>query len=86
MFAGGVSRGISLVIFWNEKLFSNLKKRLRLFFDEIDFVDAEDVDWRQELERVDEDRNKIVKLSSAKMPAQISVRSSLVIVESPGIL
>jgi reverse gyrase len=83
MFAGGVSRGISLVIFWNEKLFSNLKKRLRLFFDEIDFVDAEDVDWRQELERVDEDRNKIVKLSSAKMPAQISVRSSLVIVESP---
>uniref|UniRef100_A0A832I8X5 Reverse gyrase n=1 Tax=Pseudothermotoga hypogea TaxID=57487 RepID=A0A832I8X5_9THEM len=83
MFAGGVSRGISLVIFWNEKLFNNLKKRLRLFFDEIDFVHAEDVDWQQELERVDEDRNKIVKLFSAKMPTQISVKSSLVIVESP---
>jgi len=83
MFAGGVSRGVSLLIFWDEKLFNNLKKRLRLFFDEIDFVHAEDVDWLKEIKRVDEDRVKITKLASTNVPTQISVKSSLVIVESP---
>lgn len=44
MFAGGVSRGVSLVLHWDEKLFNNLKKRLKLFFDETEFIDADQMD------------------------------------------
>ncbi|MGB9790497.1 MAG: reverse gyrase [Thermotoga caldifontis] len=83
MFAGGVSRGISLIVHWNERLFKNLKKRLRLFFDDVDFIDAKEVDWQQELKRVDEDRATIVKVLSSKAATQISVKSTLVVVESP---
>lgn len=83
MFAGGVSRGISLVICWDEKLFNNLKKRLRTFFDDVEFFDANRVDWEQELKRVDEDRSTVRKLSTEKVRPQPNVKSTLIVVESP---
>ncbi|MCS7175034.1 reverse gyrase [Pseudothermotoga sp.] len=83
MFAGGVSRGISLVVCWNERLLNNLKKRLRLFFEDLDFVDAKEVDWQRELKRVDEDRLTVKKLSAEGSHSQPNVRSTLIVVESP---
>jgi reverse gyrase len=59
LFAGGISRGISLLLAWDKKAFHSLRRRLRLFFDEVEFIPAEQVNWDEELRKVDEDRQRI---------------------------
>jgi len=86
LFAGGISRGISLLLAWDKKAFHSLRRRLRLFFDEVEFVPAEQVDWDEELRKVDEDRQRIRTVLSASAPSnqtKLDIRTTLVIVESP---
>lgn len=85
LYAGGISRGISLILAVDKKAFYSLRKRIRLFYDEIEFQDAEAVDWDEELKKVDVDRQKMRLLKekpseNVKLP---TVTSVLVIVESP---
>ncbi|MFA0736409.1 MAG: hypothetical protein OGMRLDGQ_002909 [Candidatus Fervidibacter sp.] len=91
LFAGGISRGISLVLAWDRKAFHSLVRRLRLFYDEIEFADAGQIDWEEELRKVDEDRERIRSLLASKSEAEVEpkvlarpeIRTTLVIVESP---
>lgn len=86
LFAGGISRGISLLLAWDKKAFHSLRRRLRLFFDEVEFIPADQVDWDEELRKVDEDRQRIRTLLSASAPSnqtKLDIRTTLVIVESP---
>lgn len=86
LFAGGVSRGISLVLAWDRKAFHSLRRRLHLFFDDVDFTPAEQVNWDEELRKVDGDRRRIRALLSVgalSTQTQLDIRTTLVIVESP---
>ncbi|MFN3420482.1 MAG: reverse gyrase [Armatimonadota bacterium] len=87
LFAGGISRGISLVLAWDKKAFHSLTRRLRLFYDEVEFANADEVDWETELRKVDEDRQRIKRLkvatASTSKEARPEIRTTLVIVESP---
>ena len=85
LYAGGISRGISLVLAWDRKAFHSLRRRLRLFFDEVDFVAAEEVEWEAEVRKVDEDRAHIRQLQLGTLPTEQAptIRTTLVIVESP---
>lgn len=87
LFAGGISRGISLVLVWDKKAFHSLTRRLRLFYDEVEFADADEVDWKSELRKVDEDRKRIKQLKAVtaltSKEARPEIRTTLVIVESP---
>ncbi len=84
LFAGGISRGISLILAWDKKAFNSLLKRLRLFYDEIEILDANEINWESELARVNEDRKRIRELSKVNViKGQPLIRTVLVIVESP---
>lgn len=88
LFAGGISRGISLILAWDKKAFNSLRRRLKIFHDEIEFANADEVDWEAELQKVNEDRQRIKSLLSggetlATMKARPEIRTTLVIVESP---
>ncbi|MBC7217661.1 MAG: reverse gyrase [Candidatus Caldatribacterium sp.] len=94
LFPGGISRGLSLIIAWDKKAFNSLVRRLKLFHDEVTFVDAEQVDWKAELEKVDRDREHIRAVLQAKgiaanlkpkekTLARPEIETTLVIVESP---
>lgn len=85
LFAGGISRGISLILAWDKKAFHSLQRRLRLFYDEVEFADAEQVDWDAELHKVDDDRRRIRQLQAGEVVDRVhpEMRTTLVIVESP---
>lgn len=94
LFTGGISRGVSLIIAWDKKAFNSLVRRLRLFYDEVEFVDAEQVDWEAEIRKVDEDRNRIkallrmremvdIRKGKQEGVSQLEIKTTLVIVESP---
>ncbi len=89
LFAGGISRGASLILAWDKKAFNSLLRRLRLFYDEVEFANADEVDWKTELRKVDEDRQRIKSLlsvgavSAAAKETRPEIRTTLVIVESP---
>ncbi|MDW8027615.1 MAG: reverse gyrase, partial [Armatimonadota bacterium] len=88
LFAGGISRGVSLILAWDKKAFNSLLRRLRLFYDEVEFANADEVDWEAELHKVDEDRKRIKQLlregtTLASREARPEIRTTLVIVESP---
>ncbi|MCS7232059.1 MAG: reverse gyrase [Elusimicrobiota bacterium] len=87
LFAGGISRGLSILLTWDKKAFNSLTKRLKLFNEEVKFYLTEEVDWKKEINKVDEDRKKIkqffninMSFSSKVLP---KVQTILVVVESP---
>ncbi|AEH51119.1 reverse gyrase [Pseudothermotoga thermarum] len=84
LYPGGISRGISLILVWDKKAFHSLVQRLRLFYEEVDFLSADQVNWEEELKNVDADRKKIREIKKQFKPSeQLSLKSTLVIVESP---
>ncbi len=84
LFAGGISRGISLILAWDKKAFNSLKKRLKLFYDEMEILNSNEVDWKEELKKVDEDRRLIRELSKSEgVNKKPEIRTTLIVVESP---
>lgn len=85
MFAGGVTKGLSLLFVDDDKAFAHLQKKLRWFSEDIKFKELDQVDLVQILKEVDEDREKIKKTKEGKIsPYQKEIlKPVLVIVESP---
>ncbi len=85
--AGMLTRGISLLFWDDEKAFTSLKKRLSYYFpnQDVEFKTLEEVDLKEELRRVDEDRERAKAVLSGKVPPQVRdlFRTTLVVVESP---
>lgn len=85
MFAGGISRGISIVIVDNEKLLNGLIRKTRWIFEDIAWKALEEVDLNRLKEEVDRDREFIRKLLAGEIKgrAEDPVQTALLIVESP---
>jgi len=86
MYAKGVSKGLSLVLFCNRKLFESLKKMTMWYSDEIDWKDFREIDLEKLLREIDEEREFIKKLLEGKLKVEEIkdlVKTALVIVESP---
>lgn len=85
MFAGGVTKGLSLLFVDDEKAFAHLQKKLRWFSEDIKFKELDQVDLAEILREVDEDREKIKKTKEGQLaPYQKEIlKPVLVIVESP---
>lgn len=92
LFAGGITKGLSVVLVDDERLLRGLERRLRLYIDDFKFYPLSDVNLDEVLKQIDEDRElvRLVRLgiatlkeapqASAKKPHAIT---SLFIVESP---
>lgn len=85
VFAGGVSKGISVVIVDDEKVFSGLTRKTKWMVEEIDWRPLKEVDLDSLISEVDRDRKLIEDVISGKATAKTPelVKSALLVVESP---
>ncbi|MHA1594892.1 MAG: reverse gyrase [Candidatus Baldrarchaeia archaeon] len=85
LFAGGVTRGISVVIVDDEKLFRGLVRQLRWRYEESEWTSLSEVDLDKLLREVDKDRELVMKVRRGEISAKVKdlVKSALLVVESP---
>ncbi|HDH91616.1 MAG TPA: reverse gyrase, partial [Candidatus Aenigmarchaeota archaeon] len=85
LFAGGISKGISIVLVDEEKVFKGLERQLRWFFEESEFKEFKEKAVKKALEEVDRDRNLVRKIIEGKIDLKFKdpIKSALLIVESP---
>ncbi|MDI3474981.1 MAG: reverse gyrase [Thermococcaceae archaeon] len=85
LFAGGITKGLSVLIVDNEKVFNGLVRQMRWRFQEFKIVPFEELDLDEILRQIDEDREKVRLVMEGKISAKVKdlVRSALMIVESP---
>ncbi len=86
LFAGGLTKGLSILLYYNDKAFLNLKKRLReILNQDIEFVKLEELDLDTIVHEIDKDRERVRAILQGKLPVEKKdlMRTTLVIVESP---
>ncbi|ACS34181.1 reverse gyrase [Thermococcus gammatolerans] len=85
LFAGGITKGLSVLIVDNEKVFNGLVRQMRWRFTEFKMVPFEELDLEKLLKEIDEDREKVKLVMEGKISSKVKdlVKSALMIVESP---
>jgi len=85
LYAGGVTKGLSLVIETEEKLLKILIRRMEIIFEETRWRGIEEIDLDQLLREIDEDRRRVVMVRTGELKADFRdpIRPILIIVESP---
>ena len=85
LFAGGITRGVSIVLVDDEKLFRGLKRQLSWYYEEAEFIEFNDMLLNSVLREVDRDRELVKMILEGKLTAEFKdpVKSALLIVESP---
>jgi len=85
LYAGGLTRGFSLVLVDDKKAFNNLRKKVKWFSDEIEFTPLDKVELEKLFEEIEKDRQKVVKFLKGEIPkgAKELIKPVLVVVESP---
>ena len=86
LYAGGLSKGLSVVVVDDEGLFNKLVRQSRWYSDEIEWVNFNDLDVEKLMKEINKEREFIAKLIRGEIkPAEVEdlVKTALVIVESP---
>ncbi|MEM1925339.1 MAG: reverse gyrase [Pyrobaculum sp.] len=86
LYAGGLSKGLSVVVVDDWKVFHALSRELKLRFDEAEFKNLVDVDLSTILEEVDRDRRAIRDIMEGKTTPSARpdlLKTVLMVVESP---
>lgn len=85
MFAGGISKGVSVVVTDDEKLLAALQKQVSWYTDECNWIKFDELDLSKVLSEVERDRELIVSIAKGEVKpgAADIVRTALVVVESP---
>ncbi|MFN3870170.1 MAG: reverse gyrase [Aquificaceae bacterium] len=85
MFAGGISKGLSLVLVDDKRAFKHLIKKVKWFNEDINFSKVQDVELSGVLREIDRGREKIKAfLSGEERPeSQEILKPVLIVVESP---
>jgi reverse gyrase len=84
LFPLGLTKGLSLVLVEDKKIFQHLKEKLNLLGYKSEFKDAKEINFEEILKKIDNDR-EIVKrvIKGEEIEFKDPVKSCLVIVESP---
>ncbi|WP_461865763.1 reverse gyrase [Thermococcus sp.] len=85
LFAGGITKGLSVLIVDNEKVFNGLMRQMRWRFTEFKMESFEELNLEELLREIDEDRVKVKLVMEGKISQKTKdlVKSALMIVESP---
>ncbi len=85
MFAGGISKGLSLILVDDKRAFKHLIRKVKWFNEDINFKSLEEVNLEELLKEVDKDRQKIrAFLQGEERPQNKEVlKPVLIVVESP---
>ncbi|MCE4628632.1 MAG: reverse gyrase [Desulfurococcales archaeon] len=82
LYAGGITLGVSIVVVDNEAVFNGLVRRMR-FYVETEWRKLEDVDIKEIMRMVDEDRERVRRLRRGEVEVPDLVKTALLVVESP---
>lgn len=85
MFAGGISKGLSLTLVDDQRAFKHLQKKVRWFNEELNFKSLEEDELKEILFQIDQNREKIKRLikGEEKPEGKELLKPTLIVVESP---
>ena len=85
MYAGGITKGLSVVIVDEEKLLKGLIKRSIWVVEDAEWRDFRELDLKKVIEEIDRDRENVRMVLEGKITAKIKdlVKTVLLVVESP---
>lgn len=85
LYAGGITKGLSVIITKKKKLLNALMNRTKWFVEHMDWHDFKKLDLEKVLSEIDRDREIVKSLRAGKVPAEFKelTKSALMIVESP---
>jgi len=85
LFAGGITKGLSIVMIDEKSAFNHLRRRVKWFSEDIDFVDIKQVNIPQIIEQIDKDRELVRRFLQKKDIPQVKdlLKPAVIIVESP---
>lgn len=85
MYAGGISKGLSVVVASDKKLLEALMKQVAWYTDDAVWVKFEELDVAGVLAEIDKDRELVRELARGGVKREFAdiVRTALVVVESP---
>ncbi|WP_448584710.1 reverse gyrase [Thermocrinis sp.] len=86
MFAGGISKGLSIVLVDDRRAFNHLIKKVRWFSEDIQFVRIEDIDLNELISEIERDRafiREFIKKSEQFSNNTDLLKPILIVVESP---
>ncbi|HDI01386.1 MAG TPA: reverse gyrase [Candidatus Bathyarchaeota archaeon] len=85
LYAGGISRGLSVLVVDDEKAFNGLRRALRWYAEDEDWQSLEEADLKAIMAEVDRDRELIRRLLSGELAIELKdpMKTALLVVESP---
>ncbi len=85
MFAGNISKGLSLIIVDDKRAFNHLLRKIKWFNQELNFIPIEKIDLKKVIIEIDEDRKKIksIREGKGKFSSKQILNPVFIIVESP---
>ena len=85
LYAGGITKGLAVIITRRKKLLEALKRRTRWYVEKIEWHDFKKLNLREILREIDKDRKTIRAILEGRITKRFKelTRSALVIVESP---
>ncbi len=85
LYAGGITKGLSVVVVDDPKLFNGLVKRMKWVIEEVTWKSLEEINLDEVLKEIDEDRENVRLVLSGKITAEVKdlVKTVLMVVESP---
>ena len=85
LYAGGITKGLSVIVTRRKKLLNALMTRTRWFVERIEWYDFKELDLKSILREIDRDREIVKALQRGEIPKEFKelTKSALMIVESP---
>ncbi len=87
LITGGLTKGLSIVLYWDKKSLESLKKRLTYYFHtlEVEFEEFDKLNIDEILGEIDKDRERARRILEGEIPPETKdiFKTTLVIVESP---
>ena len=85
LYAGGITKGLSVVIVDYENLLNGLIKRMKWIMEDVEWRDILEVDLEEIKEEIDRDREIVRKVITGEIKKEVEdpVKTALLLVESP---
>ncbi len=87
MYVGGVTKGISIVIVDDEKVFRGLERELKYRIDGFEFKHISEVDLKSLIEEINRERRKVADIIFGRIKPEDTglelLKTALIVVESP---